>query len=68
MITPGREYDREVQESETEVDGHVKRQNQEYDGGKTLKMIPPGRRSGRPKQRWMDCVNWDTRAIGTTTP
>ena len=34
---------------------------------KTLEMAPPGkRRRGRPKQIWMDCVNRDMRAIGTT--
>ena len=46
--------------------GHMKRRDQNYVGRKTLEMVPPGsRRSGRPKQRWMDCVNRDMRAIGT---
>ena len=47
--------------------GHVKRQDQDYVGRKTLEMVQPGRRKrGRPKQRWMDCVNRDMRAIGST--
>ena len=48
--------------------GHVKRRDQDYVGRKTLKMVRPGRRRrrGRPKKRWMDCVNRDMRAIGTT--
>ena len=47
--------------------GHVKRRDQDYVGRQTLEMVPPGRRKrGRPKQRWMDCVNRDMRAIGTT--
>ena len=32
-----------------------------------MEMEPSGRRKrGRPKQRWMDRINGDTRAIGTT--
>ena len=47
--------------------GHVKKRDQDYVGRQTLEMVPPGRRKrGRPKQRWMDCVNRDMRAIGTT--
>ena len=43
------------------------RRDQEYLGRKTLEMVPPGRRRrGRPKQKWMGCVNRDMRAIGTT--
>ena len=43
--------------------GHVKRRDQDYVGRKTLEMVPPEK---RPKQRWVDCVNRDMRAIGTT--
>ena len=47
--------------------GHVKRRDQDYVARKTLEMVPPGRRKrGRPKQRWMDCINRDMRAIGMT--
>ena len=46
---------------------HVKRRDQDYVGIKTLEMVPPVRRKRvRPKQRWMDCVYRDMRAIGTT--
>ena len=66
-MTSGREHRREVQESEMRWFGHVKRRDQDYLGRKTLEMVPPGRRKrGRPKQRWIDCVNRDKRAIGTT--
>ena len=44
--------------------GHVKRRDQDYVGRQTLEMVPPARpKRGRPKQRWMDCVNRDMRAI-----
>ena len=43
---------------------HVKRREQECVGRRTLDMVPPGRRRGRSKQRWIDCVKSDTRAIG----
>ena len=47
--------------------GHVKRGDHDYFGRNNLEMAPPGRRKrGRPKQGWMDCVNRDTKAIGTT--
>ena len=47
--------------------GHVNRRDQDNVGINTLEVVPPGRRKrGRPKQRWMDCVNQDMRAIGTT--
>ena len=47
--------------------GPVKRRDQEYVVRKTLDMVPSERRKrGRPKQRWMDCVNRDMRAIGMT--
>ena len=50
--------------------GYAKRRDQEYVGIETLEMLPPGmgrrRREGRQKQRLMDCVNRDMRAIGTT--
>ena len=47
--------------------GHVKRRDQDAVERKTLEMVPTGRRKrGRPKQRWMDCVYLDIRAIVTT--
>ena len=47
--------------------GHVKRRDQDYVQRKTLEMVQTGRRKREsPKQRWMDCVNRDMRAIRTT--
>ena len=47
--------------------GHLKRRNREYIGRKTREMLPHGRRRRKiQQQRWMDSVNQDLRAIGTT--
>ena len=44
----------------------MKRRDQDYVGRPILDMVPRGRRKREtPKQRWMDCVNPDVRAIGT---
>ena len=47
--------------------GHVKRRGQEYVGTKDLEMVPRGRRQiKRPNQKWVDSIDRDLRAIGTT--
>ena len=59
--TGGRGQHRGVRESETDV-------RDDNTSEERLQMLQPGRRRrrGRPKQRWMDYVHRDMRAIGTT--
>ena len=45
--------------------GHVKRREENYIGRKMLSLDPPStRRRGRPKQRWMDTIRNDMKAVG----
>ena len=47
--------------------GHVKRREPQYVCQRVMNMVPPGRRKrGRPKMRWLDCVNNDLKVIGAT--
>ena len=48
--------------------GYVRKRDYEHVGRATLEIVPSGRRIIETrKQRWMDCVNRDTIAVGTTS-
>ena len=45
--------------------GHVKRREKGYIGKRMMEMaVPGGRKSGRPRKRWMDLVREDMESVG----
>ena len=57
-----RKISEKVQESRLKWYGHVMRRDEQYVGKRVLGMEVDGRRKrGKPKQRWMDCINGDLR-------
>ena len=56
-----------IQESRLRWFGNVMRRDEQYVGRRVMKMdIHGGRRRGRPKRRWMDCIKDDLKSKGLT--
>ncbi|XP_064087499.1 uncharacterized protein LOC135202174 [Macrobrachium nipponense] len=54
-----------VRESRLRWYGHIKRQEEDHLIRKTMEMgLASGRRLGRPKLRWIDCVKRNMRELG----
>lgn len=61
------EVSKKVQEKRLQWYGHVMRRDESYVGRRVMGMDVGGRRKrGRPRRRWMDCVNEDLREKGLT--
>ena len=59
------EISKKAQERRVWWYGHVMRKDEEYMGETVMRMdVEERRRKGRPKQRWMDSVNVDSRENG----
>ena len=59
------EISRKIRESRLRWFGHVERRDTEYVGKRVLEMEIAGKRKrGRPKRRWMDCIEKDMSEVG----